>query len=149
MSGTSIAIVTDSTASIPDQLGRDLNIHQVAYYIHRGVEVLRDLVTVQRDEFLDWFSTAKMLPKTANPGPGDYYQMYEQLVNAGKKGIISIHMTSKGSGAFQAASLAAKMMKEKLGGDVIIMVTAGASADINPIYRPNDNYRQVNAESQV
>ncbi len=41
--------------------------------------------------------------------------------------------------------ISAQMMKEKLGGDVTIMVTAGASADINPIYGPNDNFRQVNA----
>jgi len=41
--------------------------------------------------------------------------------------------------------VSANMMKEKLGGDVIIMVTAGASADINPIYGPNNNFRQVNA----
>jgi hypothetical protein len=37
------------------------------------------------------------------------------------------------------------MMREKLGDDVVIMVTAGASADINPIYGPNNNFRQVNA----
>jgi neutral ceramidase len=41
--------------------------------------------------------------------------------------------------------ISAKMIKEKLGGDVVVMVTAGASADINPIYGPNDNFRQVNA----
>ncbi len=41
--------------------------------------------------------------------------------------------------------LSARMMKEKLGPDVVIMVTAGASANINPIYGPNDNYRQINA----
>ncbi len=41
--------------------------------------------------------------------------------------------------------ISAQMMKEKLGGDVVIMVTAGASADINPIYGPNNNFRQVNA----
>ena len=41
--------------------------------------------------------------------------------------------------------ISARMMKEKLGGDVIIMVTAGASANINALYGPNDNYRQINA----
>jgi len=41
--------------------------------------------------------------------------------------------------------ISANMMKEELGGDVIIMVSAGASANINPIYGPNTNFRQVNA----
>jgi hypothetical protein len=45
----------------------ELNIHTVAYYIHRGQEVLRDLVSVQRQEFLNWLATAKVLPTTACP----------------------------------------------------------------------------------
>ena len=114
MSHPTIAIVTDSTACIPQDLREELQIHEVAYYIHRGVEVLRDLVTIQREEFLQWLPTAKELPKTGSPGPGDYYKAYKDLADAGKKGIISIHMTSKGSGAYQAAVAASKMMKEKM-----------------------------------
>ena len=114
MSNPAIAIVTDSTACIPRNLREELHIHEVAYYIHRGIEVLRDLVTIQRKEFLQWLPTAEKLPKTANPSPGDYYQVYKDLSDAGKKEIISIHMTSKGSGAYQAALIAAKMVKEKL-----------------------------------
>ncbi len=114
MRNPAIAIVTDSTACIPHSLREKLQIHEVAYYIHRGVDVLKDLVTVQREEFLQWLPTAEELPKTANPGPGDYYKVYKDLADTGKKEIISIHMTSKGSGAYQAACIAVKMMKEKL-----------------------------------
>ncbi len=114
MRNPTIAIVTDSTACIPQNLREKLQIHEVAYYIHRGVDVLKDLVTVQRDEFLQWLPTAEELPKTANPGPGDYYKVYKDLADTGKTEIISIHMTSKGSGAYQAACIAVKMMKEKL-----------------------------------
>ena len=108
-----LAIVTDSTASIPEALLEELNIHVVAYYIHRGAEVLRDLVTVQRDEFLHWLPTASFLPTTASPGPGDYLEMYKSLIAGGIQSILSIHMTSKGSGAYQAASVAQSMIKEE------------------------------------
>jgi DegV family protein with EDD domain len=111
---TEIAIVTDSCASIPDALVCELNIHQVAYYIHRGQEVLRDLVTIQRDEFLRWLPTARTLPTTASPGPGDYLSMYEGLARQGVKEILSIHMTSKGSGAYQAARAAQSIALESL-----------------------------------
>ena len=98
-----VAIVTDSVASIPEQHLSELNIHVVAYYIHRGKEVLRDLVSIQREEFLTWLSTTRTLPTTASPGPGDYFNTYENLVKQeGANEIISIHMTSKGSGAYQA-----------------------------------------------
>ena len=43
-----VAVVTDSCASIPESLLEALKIHWVPYYMHRGTEVLRDLVTVQR-----------------------------------------------------------------------------------------------------
>jgi DegV family protein with EDD domain len=108
-----VAILTDSTASIPEEMIRELNIRTVAYYIHRGEEVLRDLVTIQREEFLQWLATARVLPTTASPGPGDYVQAYEELAEAGHEEIISIHMSSKTSGAYQAASVAQSMLKEK------------------------------------
>jgi len=111
-----VAVLTDSTASIPAEILNDLNIHTVAYYIHRGQEVLRDLVTIQRGEFLQWLATAKFLPTTASPGPGDYIQVYQQLAEEGHDEIISIHMSSKTSGAYQAASVAQSMLKEQLPG---------------------------------
>lgn len=111
---TTVAIVTDSTASIPESMLKELNIHVVAYYIHRGKEVLRDLVTIQRDEFLHWLPTATSLPTTASPGPGDYLEMYKTLIAQGFHSILSIHMTSKGSGAYQAASVAQSMLKDEI-----------------------------------
>lgn len=111
---TKVAVVTDSTASIPQNLSERLNIHQVAYYIHRGAEVLRDLINIQRPEFLKWLPTAEKLPTTASPGPGDYISIYEKIANEGIEEIISIHMTSKGSGAYQAARAAQEIIKEKI-----------------------------------
>ncbi|MFH2038357.1 MAG: DegV family protein [Chloroflexota bacterium] len=108
-----VAVLTDSTASIPEEILTRLNIHTVAFYIHRGQEVLRDLVSIQRQEFLNWLATAKVLPTTACPGPGDYLESYRELAAQGTREIISIHMTSKGSGAFQAASMAETMLKEE------------------------------------
>lgn len=110
-----VAIVTDSTASIPESLIETLKIHWVPYYIHRGRQVLRDLVTVQREAFYRWLPSAEELPQTASPGPGDYLQLYEHLAEEeGVREIASIHMTSKGSGAFQAATVAASTLREKL-----------------------------------
>jgi DegV family protein with EDD domain len=110
---SNVAVLTDSTVSLPENLLKSLNIRTVAYYIHRGQEVLRDLVTIQREEFLRWLITARFLPTTASPGPGDYFAAYKDLADSGSKEIVSIHMTSKGSGAFQAAAVAQAMMKDE------------------------------------
>ena len=107
-----VAVLTDSTASIPEDILGCLHIRTVAYYIHRGQEVLRDLVTIQRDEFLRWMMTARFVPTTASPGPGDYFEAYKQLIEEGNREIISIHMTSRASGGFQAATVAQTMAKD-------------------------------------
>lgn len=110
-----VAVVTDSCASIPEAILEALKIDWVPYYIHRGKEVLRDLVTIQRDAFYRWLPTARELPTTASPGAGDYLALYERLVREeGLREIVSIHMTSKGSGAYQAATTAQSMARELL-----------------------------------
>ena len=108
-----VSIVTDSCASIPENLLKKLNIHWVPYYIHQGEDVLRDLVTIKREKFYQYLPSLQILPKTASPGPGDYVKTYERLIQDGTDEIVSIHMTSKGSGAYQAAIAASKMVLEK------------------------------------
>lgn len=111
---TNVAIVTDSTATIPDDLLKSLHIHWVPYYIHRGNETLRDLINIKREEFYRWLPNAKVLPKTANPGPGDYEAVYQDLANEGVQDIVSIHMTSRSSGAYQAAKIAQEMILSRI-----------------------------------
>ncbi len=104
------AVLTDSTACLPEAMLRNLHISTVAYYIHRGQEVLRDLVTIQREEFLRWLPTTNVLPTTASPGPGDYLEAYQRLAKDGIRQIISIHMSAKISAGYEAATIAASML---------------------------------------
>ncbi|MBE9523830.1 MAG: DegV family protein [Chloroflexi bacterium] len=99
-----VSIVTDSVASIPESMINELNISIVPYFIHWGEETFQDLVNIQREPFYSRLALSKTLPKTANPSPGNYAQVYQQLAQENRSSeIVSIHMTSKGSGAFQAA----------------------------------------------
>jgi fatty acid kinase fatty acid binding subunit len=108
-----VAVVTDSTAGIPEAMMDSLHIKTVAYYLHRGHEILRDLITIKRDEFLRWLPSARVAPTTAAPGPGDYLQAYEELIGEGASEIISIHMGSKISAAYESASAARSMLLQK------------------------------------
>jgi DegV family protein with EDD domain len=111
-----VAVLTDSTVGLPETLLNNLNIETVAYYIHRGQEVLRDLVTIQREEFVQWMMTARFAPTTACPSPVDYLNAYEKLAGQGAEDIISIHMSSKISGAFQSAKVAQSLLMERNSG---------------------------------
>jgi len=109
-----VAIVTDSVASLPEDITRELDIHWVPYYIHRGKEVWRDLVSIDRATFYQWMASTSEIPKTANPSPSDYAQVYQEIASSGLHEIVSIHITSRGSGAFQAACIARDMILERL-----------------------------------
>ena len=110
-----LAVVTDSTTCISEGLLMELKISIVPYYIHRGCEVLRDLVTIDRDSFYRWLPSAVQLPTTASPGPGDYISAYTRLAEEdGIEQIVSLNMTSRGSRAYQAAMSAKSMIAEIL-----------------------------------
>ncbi len=111
-----IAVVTDTCASVPQHLIESLQIEVVPYYIHREGETLRDMIDISPEEFYRWLPTVHKLPTTANPGPGDYLQAFERAAQRAS-GIVSIHMTSKGSGAYQAGCVAREMAAARLPGD--------------------------------
>jgi DegV family protein with EDD domain len=109
-----IAVVTDSVASIPKAILEELDIHWVPYYVHIGKEALRDLVSIDCESFYKWLPNAKELPTTANPSSADYEHVFNKLAQSGIREIVSIHITSRASGAYQAATIAKNTILERL-----------------------------------
>lgn len=82
-------ILTDTTASIPEGLVRQLNIEIMPYYVHRGLETLHDMVDVKPGEFAEWLKRATILPTTSNHSPGDYLVGIRHLATRVKEiGVI-------------------------------------------------------------
>jgi DegV family protein with EDD domain len=108
-----IGILTDTTASIPGQLAHKLGIEIVPYYVHRGLETLRDVVDVKPTEFAEWLKGATRLPTTSNPAPGDYLTGLQNLAGRVKE-IVVLTMTSKGSGAYQSCLAAVDILQERM-----------------------------------
>lgn len=101
----SVGILTDTTASIPSQLVKELGIELVPYIVHRAGETLRDMVDVLPGPFASWLATATVLPTTANPSPGDYLAGLMRLASRCRD-IVVFTMTSTGSGAYQSCRVA-------------------------------------------
>jgi len=108
-----VGILTDTTASIPEKMITQLGIRLVPYFVHRGLETLRDMVDIQPDEFVAYLRQAVTLPTTANPSPGDYLAALLDLARDTTE-IVALTMTSKGSGAFQSCKTAVEMLREKM-----------------------------------
>jgi len=108
-----VGIVTDTSASIPAPLVEKLGIALVPYYIHKGLETLRDMIDVLPDTFARYLETTDRLPTTSNPGPGDYLAVLQRMA-AQTRDVVVLTMTSKGSGAFQACQAAVAILREQL-----------------------------------
>jgi len=107
-----VGVLTDTTASIPDNLVRKLGLEIVPYYVHRGLETLRDGIDVKPKEFAEWLKSATKLPTTSNPAPGDYLTGLGNLAQRVKK-VVVLTMTSKGSGAYQSCLAGVSILKEQ------------------------------------
>ena len=103
-----ITIVTDSTADIPPQLAAEHQITVIpAILVVNGV-AYEDGKGLSRREFYEQMPTMKTPPTTATPATGVFQQAYEQLFKAGYDRVISIHVSSKLSGIYNTAKMAAQ-----------------------------------------
>jgi DegV family protein with EDD domain len=119
------AIVLDSTADFPDAQIRFPNMRVVPLYVRFGEESFRDYVELDPHGFYERLRTAPELPTTSQPTPQDFLSTYNALARYER--IYSLHISSKLSGTFQSASLAAS----EVAGDKIRLVdTESASVGI-------------------
>ena len=119
------AVVLDSTADFPDAQIRFPNMRVVPLYVRFGEESFRDYVELDPHGFYERLRTAAELPTTSQPTPQDFLSTYNAL--AGYERIYSLHISSKLSGTFQSASLAAS----EVGGDRVRLIdTESASVGI-------------------
>jgi DegV family protein with EDD domain len=118
LTATNTAIVLDSTSDFPEAQERYPNMRVVPLYVLFGDERFRDEVDLTPEAFYEKLATAPALPTTSQPTPQDFLSAYEELAGLGFERIWSLHLTSKLSGTFQSASLAA----DELGGDRVRLV---------------------------
>ena len=102
-----IRIVTDSAA---DLTARDLDIPGV-FVVPMGITFAdgtstEDDGTMTKDEFFARLAEDSKLPRTSQPSPATYIQLFEDAAAAGDE-VIVITIAQKLSGTFQCAGLAA------------------------------------------
>lgn len=118
-----IKIVTDSTSDFPKSLAEELGVTVVPLNVHFADEVFIDGVTISQQEFLQKLTQASVMPRSSQPSPGAFKEVYESLAADGST-IISIHIGDKLSGTIQSARLAAEMLPDA---DISIVDTRNAT----------------------
>jgi DegV family protein with EDD domain len=109
-----IAIVTDSTADIPDELSTSLSIHVVPNLVIMDGRSYEDGNEISRQDFYERLPSMKVTPTTSAAPYGKYRQTYYRLIKQGFQNIISIHAPSQLSGIYNAASTAAREFGERV-----------------------------------
>ena len=102
-----VRIVTDSTADLTPEQQRAAGITVVPLNVHFGDEVFRDHVDLSADEFFRRLKASSQLPRTSQPSVGAFEEAYRKLLDGGDE-IVSVHLSSKVSGTYNSALMAAQ-----------------------------------------
>jgi len=106
-----VKIVTDSAADLPLDLARESGITIVPVYVRFGDKVYRDGVDIGPDEFYAKLMSSPVLPFTSAPSAGDFAKVYRDVASSTDE-IVSIHITRRHSGTYDAALLGRKMIEK-------------------------------------
>lgn len=103
-----VAVVTDSAASLPIELLARYGIRVVPYWVHLGSEAFISGETIEPPEFFRRVrANPEMEVHTGVPAAAKFAEIYRSLATWAK-GIVSIHVAGKQSGTCNAAELAAQ-----------------------------------------
>lgn len=103
-----IHIVTDSTSDLRPDVIEKYNLHVVPLNIQIGGKSYLDRVDLQPQEFLELMKKTPELPKSSQPAPGIFKELYDRLGEDGGQ-VLSIHMTGGMSGTVESARTAAQL----------------------------------------
>lgn len=118
-----VRIVTDSTSDIPLELRERYGIVTVPLTVQFGTESYVDNVDLTPEEFYAK-QEAGPFPTTAQPPVGAFEEAYRRLQAEGASGVCAAIFSSKLSGTYNAAALAAKNLEGEFPVEVIDTLSA-------------------------
>lgn len=104
------AVVTDSTADLPQEWQDRYGIEVVPLKVLFGKETFRDRVDMTNEQFFQRLAAATTLPTTSAPSPGEFAEVYRRLAKD-HEGCISIHIGAQLSATADAARVGAQAVE--------------------------------------
>ncbi len=99
---TKVAIVTDSTATIPTELLGSYPVQVVPLQVIWGDETFLDGLDIQPADFYQRLKHTKVMPTTSQPSPAAFIKVYQKLLDEGYS-ILSVHISAALSGTVDSA----------------------------------------------
>ena len=108
-----LKIVMDSAGEIPDEWRKEYDVVVIPVNIQFENKTYLQGIDLSNDDFYHLADSTGVIPKTSQPTPQQFVELYRKIAKASDT-ILSLHVTSKLSGTFNSAVLAAKEVKGKL-----------------------------------
>ena len=105
-----VAILTDSTAYLPEEYLKQYNITVTPLSVIWGSETHRDGVDILPDAFYKRLAESKVMPTTSQVTPAAFQSAFQSLLEQGFD-VLGIFVSSKISGTFQSAVQAREMLR--------------------------------------
>lgn len=107
----SFAIVVDSVADLSEEECARFGITSVPLSVEVGGETFKDQAEISSEEFYDKMIASDTLPKSSQPSPSEFMDIYNALASEGADEIIAIHIAAVLSGTSESSNLAANQVE--------------------------------------
>jgi len=108
---TKVAVVTDSTCSMPRDLVQQYDIKVAPQVVIWGGESLLDEIDITAEQFYERLTSSEEFPTTSQATIGSFKEIFDPLVAAGTP-IVAICVSDKLSGTYQSAVQAKDMFPQ-------------------------------------
>ena len=140
------AVVTDTTAYLPDELIAQHDIKRVSLYVSLGGVQRPEIEIAGAEEYTEFFERLRRSDggaTTSQPSVGDFTSVYEPLLAEGRD-VVSIHLSAGISGTCESALQARKRLvdqgsggerihvydsRSSCGGQALVVLAAAAAAE--------------------
>jgi uncharacterized protein len=115
-----IALVTDSTCDIPQELLEKYQITMVPLTLQVGASLYLDRTTIASEQFYNLLESSPVYPTTSQPSYKDFINKYSYL-SSHYNSTIGIHLSKQFSGTFSNSQRAAKAVSEQSGKEISVL----------------------------
>ncbi|MCX6225907.1 MAG: DegV family EDD domain-containing protein [Bacteroidia bacterium] len=127
-----IALVTDSTCDLPQELIDYYQINMLPLNINFGESHYLDKITIQPEQFYTLLNNHSEFPKTSQINEKAFSHLYSQLL-AHYDSIIAIHLTDKFSGTYFSSHKAAQAAGKEFNKPVTVLNSKNLSGSLGLI----------------
>lgn len=124
-----VALVTDSTSDLPQDILDKYQIHMVPLNLHFGENQYLDKVTLRTSQFFDLIDKEKYFPTTSQPSEQQFQNLYS-LLSTHYESVISVHISKKFSGTWQNSKKAAEKISEETGKKITVLDSMHVSGSL-------------------